>query len=126
MKKKPTKYLNYTIVCWVFGLAALILETVSIGLYLAKWSGFIWVLITLSSIGFVFLGIAIAMVIVMNFDKDKSVQEEIDYQEKEQILKMFVIKSSSIEGDFFVKKIKQAPDKSSRPALFCLLDLKED
>ena len=83
MKKKPTKYLNYTIVCWVFGLAALILETVSIGLYLAKWSGFIWVLITLSSVGFVFLGIAIAMVIVMNFDKDKSVQEEIDYQEKE-------------------------------------------
>ena len=83
MKKKPTKYLHYTIVCWVFGLVALILETVSIGLYLAKWSGFIWVLITLSSIGFVFLGIAIAMVIVMNFDKDKSVQEEIDYQEKE-------------------------------------------
>ena len=39
---------------------------------------------------------------------------------------MFVIKSSSIEGDFFVKKIKQAPDKSSRTALFCLLDLKED
>ena len=56
MKKKPTKYLNYTIVCWVFGLAALILETVSIGLYLAKRSGCIWMLLTLPSYCCLFLG----------------------------------------------------------------------
>ncbi len=80
--KKPTKFLNYTIVCWFFAILAVIFEAVALGLYLAQWNGLIWILYTISSLGFVFVGVAIAMIFCMNFDKDPSVENEINYEDK--------------------------------------------
>lgn len=83
MKKKPTTYLNYTIVAWVFGLAALVLESVAISLFLAKWNGPTWVNYVLGSLGFVFLGVSLAMVIVINTTNHKSIKEDEYYTEVE-------------------------------------------
>lgn len=82
MKKKPTKYLAYSISGWCFALAAIILESVALSLYVAKWSGWIWVLYSISAIGFIFAGVAIAMIFCINLDKDKSVVEAKDYEDE--------------------------------------------
>lgn len=79
MKKKPTKYLNYTIVSWVFGILSLLFEATAFGLYLSKWNGLTAVIFTLAALGFVFLGITIAMIVAINTDNDPSVKNEVNY-----------------------------------------------
>lgn len=76
--KKPRAY----IICgWVFGIAALILEAVALGLLLGKWNGYTWIMVFISSVGFVFLGITIAMVMCLNLDTEK---EEPSEKKKEE------------------------------------------
>lgn len=78
-KKKPSNYLNYTIVAWFFAIAAIIFITVPLILHLVKWSGYIWILFFLSGLGFACLGVSIGMVITLHTVKDKSIKEEREF-----------------------------------------------
>lgn len=71
MKKKTEKAKTYSIVGWVFGLAALLLEAVALGLLIGNWNGYTWIMVAISSVGFIFLGITIAMLFCLNLDKDE-------------------------------------------------------
>ncbi len=69
MKNKMKLLLSYKCLLWSFALGALILEGVSLALYLTKWSGYTWILYTISAFGFVFVGVSIAMLLCIEFDK---------------------------------------------------------
>ncbi len=69
MKNKIKLLLSYKCLLWGFALGALILEGVSLALYLTKWSGYTWILYTISAFGFVFVGVSIAMLLCIEFDK---------------------------------------------------------
>ncbi len=69
MKDKMRLLLSYKCLLWSFALGALILEGTSLALYLTKWSGYTWILYTISAFGFVFVGVSIAMLLCIEFDK---------------------------------------------------------
>lgn len=69
MKNKMRLLLSYKCLLWSFAISALILEAVSLALYLNKWSGYTWVIYTISSFGFIFIGVSIAMLLCIEFDK---------------------------------------------------------
>lgn len=69
MKNKMRLLISYKCLLWCFALGALILEGTSLALYLTKWSGYTWILYTISAFGFVFVGVSIAMLLCIEFDK---------------------------------------------------------
>lgn len=80
-KKKPTNYLNYTIVAWFFAFAALVFICVPLILHLINWNGYTWILFLLSGLGFACVGVAVGMVITLHcVKKDKSINDEKEYE----------------------------------------------
>lgn len=84
MKNKFRLFLSYNCLLWIFAFIALVLEAVALALYLNKWSGQVWILYTISALGFVFIGASISMLICLHADKRLTVENKEEKKDEDE------------------------------------------